>query len=97
MEESIRAYTNSEKSLNGLEGAVSAKTVSSVSMTERNLLRLKKNGELGYGSVNLLSCMTLDVEHNHSTVHVKQANISQLEYAMSFGSTMRESVKRITK
>ena len=45
----------------------------------------------------LLSCMTLDVENCHSTVHTKQANMSMAEYARSFGITMKESIKRVTK
>ena len=40
--------------------------------------------------------MTLDVENCHSTVHIKQANMSMMEYCRSFGLTMKESVKRVT-
>ena len=39
--------------------------------------------------------MTLDVENCHSTVHIKQANMSMMEYR-SFGLTMKESIKRVT-
>ena len=38
--------------------------------------------------------MTLDVENCHATVHAKKVNMSKLEYARSFGATMKESVKR---
>ena len=41
--------------------------------------------------------MTLDVENCHSTVHIKQANMSAKEYSRSFGVTMKESVKRVTQ
>ena len=41
--------------------------------------------------------MTLDVENCHSTVHIKQANLSMLEYCRSFGLTMKESIKRTTE
>ena len=41
--------------------------------------------------------MTLDIEHCHSTVHRKQPNMSMLEYSRSFGTTIKESMKRITK
>ena len=44
---------------------------------------------------NLLSCMTLDMENFHSTVHVKQANMSKAEYCRSFGLAMKEAVKRV--
>ena len=40
--------------------------------------------------------MTLDVENCHATVHSKKVNVSKLEYARSFGATMKESVKRAT-
>ena len=49
-----------------------------------------------YDHTNLLSCMTLDVENCHAAVHVKQANLSQAEYCKSFGTTMKETVKRVT-
>ena len=45
---------------------------------------------------NLLSCMTLDMEKFHSTVHVKQANMSKAEYCRSFGLAMKEAVKCVT-
>ena len=41
--------------------------------------------------------MTLDVENCHSTVHIKQANLSMLEYYRSFGLSMKESIKRTTE
>ena len=50
-----------------------------------------------YSATNLLSCKTLDVENYHSTVHIKQANMSMMEYTRSFGITMKESVKRVTE
>jgi len=45
---------------------------------------------------NLLSCMSLDMENFHSTVHVKQANMIKAEYCRSFGLAMKEAVKRVT-
>jgi hypothetical protein len=38
--------------------------------------------------------MTLDIENCHATVHAKKVKMSKLEYARSFGATMKESVKR---
>ena len=35
--------------------------------------------------------MTLDVENCHSAVHIKQVNMSMMEYARSFEFTMKES------
>ena len=85
--------------LNGPQGHVSAKTVASVEMIEWGLQRLLVNvSEFDYRkAIHLLSCMTLDVENCHSTVHIKQANLSMLEYCRSFGLTMKESIKRTTE
>ena len=77
---------------------MSARTVASVSMIEKGLQRLYTNLEkFDYeNTLKLLSCMTLDVENCHATVHVKQANMSMAEYCRSFGLAMKEAVKRVT-
>ncbi|CAB3979201.1 Hypothetical predicted protein [Paramuricea clavata] len=62
---------------------------------EWGLLRLASIlAEYDYQCLNLLSCMTLDNEKCHATVHAKKVKISKLEYARTFGATMKESVKR---
>ena len=62
-------------------------------MIDTGLQRLYANLEkFFYKHTNLLSCMTLDVENCHSTVHVKQAVISKAEYCRSFGLAMKEAV-----
>ena len=72
-------------------------TVNSVEMIEWGLQRLFVNlSEFDYKATHLLSCMTLDVENCHSTVHIKQAILSVLEYCRSFCLTMKESIKRTT-
>jgi hypothetical protein len=38
-----------------------------------------------------VSCMTLDIENCHATVHAKKVKMSKLEYARSFGATMKEN------
>ena len=43
-------------------------------------------------ALDLLSCMTLDVEDCHAIFHSKKVNMSSLEYARLFGAT-RKSVK----
>ena len=43
-------------------------------------------------ALDLLSCMTLDVENCHAIFHSKKVNMSSLEYARLFGAT-RKSVK----
>jgi peroxiredoxin family protein len=65
-------------------------------MIEWGLKRLYNNlKSFDYSAMNLLSCMTLDIENCHSTVHTKQANMSKMEYR-SFGLAMKEAVKRVT-
>ena len=67
-------------------------------MIEWGLQRLLINvSEFDYKAINLLSCMTLDGENCHSTVHIKQANLSMLEYCRSFGLTTKESSKGTTE
>ena len=94
----IQETTGITRSLNGPQGHVSARTVASVSMIEKGLQRLYTNLEnFDYeNTLNILSCMTLDVENCHATVHVKQANMSMVEYCRSFGLAMKEAVKRVT-
>ena len=80
--------------LNGPQGHVSAKTVASVEMIEWGPQRLLVNAsEFDYKAINLLSCKALDVANCNFTVHIKQANLSMLEYCRSFGLMMKESIK----
>ena len=89
--------TGITRTLNGPEGHVSAKTVASVGMIEWGLKRLYNNLKpFDYSATNLLSCMTLDIENCHPTVHTKQANMSKMEYSRSFGLAMKEAVIRVT-
>ena len=94
----IRTSTGITNAINGPQGHVSARTVSSVGLIEWGLERLFSNLKpFDYDTTNLLSCMTLDVENCHSTVHIKQVNMSMMEYSRSFGRTMKESVKQVTQ
>ena len=82
----IQGATSIKTTLTGPQGHVSARTVASVAMMDTGLQRLYANlGKFNYRHTNLLSCMTLDVENCHSTVHHKQGNISMAEYYRSFG------------
>ena len=49
-----------------------------------------------YNFPEFAELLTLDMENFHSTVHVKQANMSKAEYYRSFGLAMKEAVKRVT-
>ena len=93
----IQGATGIKTTLNGPQGHVSARTVPSVAMMDTGLQRLYANlGKFNYRHTNLLSCMTLDVENCHSTVHHKQGNMSMAEYCSSFGVAMKDAVKRVT-
>ena len=94
VQEAIRAEGNITGALNGSQGHVSEKTVNSVQFMGWGLLRLANIlRDYGYQALNRLSCMTLEVENCHATVHSKKVNMSKLKYARSFGATMKESIK----
>ena len=93
----IQGATGIKSTLNGQQGHVFARTVASVAMMDTGLQRLYANlGKFNCRHANLLSCMTLDVENCHSTVHHKQGNMSMAEYCRSFGVAMKEAVKWVT-
>ena len=81
------------KRYNGPQGHISARTVASVAPLEWGLQKIVQQ----FATIQLKSCMTLDVENCHSTVHIKQVNMSMMEYARSFKFTMKESVKKATQ
>lgn len=67
-------------------------------MIEWGIQRINDNLKtFDYQATNLLSCMTLDIENCHFTVHIKQANMSMMEYRRFFGVIMKESIKRVTQ
>ena len=75
----IRMSTGITSAINGPQGHVSARTVASVAILEWGLQRLYSNLQpFNQSSTNLLSCMTLDVENCHSSVHIKQVNMSMM-------------------
>ena len=77
---------NLPKVLKGSEGSISNKTYDSIKLLEWVLTQLQSNYE-DYGKyVNLLSSMTLDIEHLHSTVNYKQGFQTMLQYTRSFAS-----------
>ena len=85
------------KTLNGPEGNVANKTIGSVQIILLELEHLQEILESRYYTqYSLKSCMTLDVEHFHSTTHVKNTTMSMLQYCRSFGNCIKESIKRLT-
>jgi len=97
-ENSIRdEVANLPRTLNGPQGNVASKTVESVQMLKCGLEKLQQVLELhGYDALNLLSCMTLDVENIHSVVHHKDPLCTVLDYARNFGNAAKEGLKRTT-
>ena len=70
-------------------------TFLSIQITAWTLERLKLILDgLNYSETNLLSMMTLSIEHFHATTHFKQPLMTQLQYAREFLSSVKESVKR---
>ena len=85
-------------SLNGPEGRVSAVTLCSIKMLLCGLKKLKENFEsFNYNEVNLLNCMTLSVENLHAAVNRKQGTQFLVSYAEDFATTIKESIKSVTK
>ena len=69
------------RSLNGPEGCVAAVTVKSVDLLHWGIKQLSHNlDKFCYEKSNLLSCLTLDVEHLHATSHRKHPLMSKQEY-----------------
>ena len=72
-------------------------SLNSVQLMEWGLGRLADIlGEYDYQALDFLRYMTLVVENCHAAVHSEKMNMSKLEYARSYGATMKESVKRPT-
>ena len=99
-ENQIRCSTDEKlpSTLNGTHGFVASKTTESVDIIVSGLRRLEKiKHDFSYTDVNLLSCLTIDVEHFHAATHFKSVTMSMQQYCVQFASTLRESIKRITK
>ncbi len=91
-----QSHKNLPKSLNGPEGSVSSKTLVSIGILDWGLRQMRDNvTQFGYNSVNLLSCMTLDIEHLHSTVNFKHGTQTMLQYARSFSTSVKENIKSL--
>ena len=86
------------KHLNGPEGSVTGVTMKSVQLISSGLNRLNEITEnYSYRNVNLLFSLTLDVGHFHLSKHFKSIVLSMQQYCCQFGSTVKESMKRISR
>ena len=81
--------------ISGVHGFVSTKSFVSLQLTHWSLTKLLQNvSSFGYNHNNLLSMMTLSVEHFHSTAHAKNVLMTQLQYAREFMRSIIEASKR---
>ena len=81
-----------------LNGNVAGKTIESLDMIKSGVNRLDRIvHDFKYRKTNLLSCLSLDCEHFHASQHFKSVVLSMQQYCVQFGSTLMESIKRISK
>ena len=86
------------KHLNSPEGSVAGVSMKSVQLIPSGLNKLNEiTDDYSYRNINLLSCLTLNVEHFHSSTHFKSTVLSMQQYCRQFGSVVKESNKRISK
>ena len=84
--------------LNGPESSISNKTYDSTKLLEWGLMQLQSNlKDHEKYDFSLLSSMALNIEHLHSAVDYKQGFQTVLQYARSFESSVKESVKSLTQ
>ena len=86
---------------NGPEGAVSNKTQVSLTPLEQGMRRrhdsiAATNNEY-LEEVELYTLLTTVVESIHAVSHFKHETFTALQYSQDFGTTTKESLKRITK
>ena len=94
----LKIISQHSKHLNGPDRSVAGVAMKSVQLISRVLNRLNEITEVySYRNVNLLFYLTLDVEHFHSSRHFKSTVLSMQKYCRKFGSTVKESIKRISK
>ena len=81
--------------ISGAHGFVSTKPFVSLQLTQWSLTKLLQNvSSFGYNHTDLLSMMTLSAEYSHSTTHVKNVLMTQLQYAREFMTSIKEALKR---
>ena len=99
METTIRSTSTRKlpEKLNGTHGFVASKTAVSVDIIVSGLRRLDRILlEFDYTDINLLACLTIDVDHFPAATHFKNQTMSMQQYCMQFGDSLKESIKKIT-
>ena len=80
-------------------GTVSSQTLSSIRMILeelRALEQLLKEPSLNY-TIDVYTCLTLQVENLHTMGHFKEQFPSSLQYAQNLANTVYESIKRVVR
>jgi hypothetical protein len=90
----IREKMDKQTKLNGPEGMVFDKTVQYIGLISKSLLFLQEEME-STSNVNLQSFLTGQVEHFHSTTHLRFDTPTMAQHARKFYETVKESIKRI--
>lgn len=93
----VKTLTGTTKTTNGPEGTVSDKTIKSVDMIHKELQHM---GEVlqfvnPQFTVDLHSCLTVQVENLHAVGHFKTDLPTMLQYARNLANTVHESMKRV--
>ncbi|CAB4020104.1 Hypothetical predicted protein [Paramuricea clavata] len=87
----------------GPEGTVSNKCLKSLELLKRSIESLDANvkdlsTKPGFElKLNLESLLTLHVENQHAVTHFKRDTFTMYEYALIFGCSIEEAVKRVSK
>ena len=87
----------------GPEGTVSNKCLKSLELLKKSLSSIKTNIQdlslfPGYKMrLNMESLLTLHVENQHAVTHFKRDTFTLYEYAVMFGTSVEEAVKRVSK
>ena len=58
-----------------------------------DVIKCVKTEKYSYANTDLLSCMTLDVQHFHAKPHFRNYVMSMLQYCRSSGNCKKESIK----
>ena len=83
-------------SITGAHGFILTKSLESLELTLWTLQRLCTIlRDFECENANMLSLMTLAIEHFHATTHLKNPLMSQLQYSREFMTSITESVKRV--
>ena len=88
---------------NGPEDTVPSKSFKSLELLKKSLQKMEDNikdisTNPGFNfQLNLEALLTLHIENQYAVTHFKRDAFSLYEYALIFGSSVEEAVKRVSK